>query len=244
MPTYQSIGPYAVPILSNEWWINNIVTSFFIFVFLFIGIKFKNNKSFISKYTLFIGLFFITRLLWNQWYQNLYGQWNPEWSLPIQMCSFSAMLSGIIPILIYFNINDKVKRLLFEFMFYWGIGAVYALLTPQYTHGTYGFIYQDYYISHGGIIFVILFCIFVHDFKPREYSWLKIFGYSQIVLLIIHFINRSIGGIANYFYTIKPPIVDNPFVMGQFPFHIIMLDIFALFHFSLLYFLFKSLKRS
>ena len=24
MPAYQSIAPYAVPILSNEWWINNV----------------------------------------------------------------------------------------------------------------------------------------------------------------------------------------------------------------------------
>ena len=244
MYTHQLIEPYAITVLSNEWWINNIIAFFFISLFLFIGIKIKHNKSLISKYTLFIGVFLILRLLWNQWYQYIHGHWSIEWSLPIQMCSFSAMLSGIIPLFIYFNVNDKLKRLLFEFIFYWGVGALYALLTPQYTHGIYGFIYQDYYVSHGGIIFVILYCIFVYDYKPREYSWFKIFAYSQVVLFIIHFINRSIGGVANYFYTVIPPIADNPFVMGEFPMHIIMLDIFALMHFFLFYIIFRYLKKS
>ena len=226
---------YAIEVFSNEWWINNIVSISIIFLLLYIGNKIKHNKSYLSTYTISIGVFLIVRLFWNQWYQSYLGQWDLEWSLPIQLCSFSSMLSGILPLLIFFNINQKTKQLIFEFLFYWSVGALYSFLTPQYTHGIQGFIYYDYYISHGGIMFVTLFCIFCYNFKVSKHSWLKIFAYSQILLLFIHFINRMIGGKANYFYTVYPPIADNPLVMGEFPFHIIMLDIFALCHFYLFY---------
>ena len=85
---------YAIEVFSNEWWINNIVSIFFIFLLLFIASKIKDNKEYLSKYTLIIGVFFVLRLLWNQWYQNYLGQWDTEWSLPIQMCSFTSLLSG------------------------------------------------------------------------------------------------------------------------------------------------------
>jgi len=234
---------YPIEVFSNEWWINNSVSIFFISLLLFIAEKNKNNKEYLSKYTLIIGVFFILRLLWNQWYQNYLGQWDTEWSLPIQMCSFSSLLSGILPLVIYFNVNKKIQQVVFHFLFYWSIGALYSLLTPQYTHGTQGFIYYDYYVSHGGILFVVLFCIKYYGFSPRKYSWLKVFSYSQILLLFIHGVNRFIGGKANYFYTVEPPIADNLFVMGEFPFHIIMLDIFALCHFFLFYVLFSYYRK-
>ena len=234
---------YAIEVFSNEWWVNNVVSFFIISLLLVIAGKIKNNKEYLSKYTLVIGVFFILRLLWNQWYQNYLGQWDTEWSLPIQMCSFSSLLSGILPLLIYFNVSKKVQQVVFHFLFYWSVGAAYAFLTPQYTHGTQGFIYYDYYVSHGGILFVVLFCIKYYAFSPKKHSWLKVFCYSQILLLFIHGVNRYIGGKANYFYTVEPPIADNPLVMGEFPFHIIMLDIFALCHFFLFYIIFRYYRK-
>ena len=234
---------YAIEVFSNEWWINNVVSFFVISLLLLIAGKIKDNKEYLSKYTLVIGMFFILRLLWNQWYQNYLGQWDTEWSLPIQMCSFSSLLSGILPLLIYFNVSKKVQQVVFHFLFYWSVGAAYAFLTPQYTHGTQGFIYYDYYVSHGGILFVVLFCIKYYAFSPKKHSWLKVFCYSQILLLFIHGVNRYIGGKANYFYTVVPPIADNPLVMGEFPFHIIMLDIFALCHFFLFYIIFRYYRK-
>ena len=235
---------YAIEVFSNEWWINNAVSISIMGLLLYTGNRLKTDKDYLSKLTLFIGVFFILRLFWNQWYQYHIGQWDTEWSLPLQLCSFSSMLSGILPLLIYFNINKRTKQIVFEFLFYWSVGAVYAFLTPQYTHGTEGLIYYDYYVSHGGIVFVALFCITCHGFKVSRHSWFKVFAYSQILLLFIHGINRYIGGKANYFYTVEPPIADNPLVMGEFPFHIIMLDIFALCHFFLFYVIFSYYRKS
>ena len=226
---------YAIDVFSNEWWRNTLICFVCMYSVLYVGKKLKVNKKHLSIYTLFVGVILLLRLFWNQWYQSYLGQWDVQWSLPLQMCSFSSMLSGIIPIMIFFNINKKLQNFLFHFLFYWSVGALYGLLTPQFTLGTQRFLYLDFYISHAGIVFVALFCIMSHDFKIEKNSWIKFFAFSQIVLLIIHSINRFIGGKANYFYTVFPPTADNPLVMGEFPFHIIMLDLFALVHFFLFY---------
>ena len=42
---------YAIEVFSNEWWINNIVSIFFISLLLFIASKVKDIKDYLSKYT-------------------------------------------------------------------------------------------------------------------------------------------------------------------------------------------------
>ena len=234
---------YAIPIFSNEWWINNIITLLCVISFLFIAnFLYKKNYSKIFNYS--VGIILLLRILWNQWYQYQLGQWNAEWSLPIQMCSFSSIFSGAILIIHNLKIKKEYKFLLFEFLLYWSIGAFYAFLTPVYTSGIDGFIYYDYYVSHGGILFVIIYCQLILGYSPRKKSWLKIFLCSQPILLAIHGINILIGGDANYFYTLRPPIADNPLIMGTYPTHIILMDVLAGIHFYFVYLLlYKKTSR-
>ena len=158
------------------------------------------------------------------------------------MCSLSAIMSGVLPLIENTNLNKNHKQWIFEFLFYYSIGAFYSILTPVYTTGINGLIYYEYYISHGGILFTSIYFFIILGYRPRVYSWLKVFLYTQPILLTIHLVNYLIGGQANYFYTMEPPIADNPLVMGQYPMHIILLNIFALIHFALLYFLTKKSK--
>lgn len=226
--------PYVIPIFTDEWWRNNIVTFLIIGFLLFIGNKLSEKNNY---FNFIIGSFLILRLPWNQYYQYQIGQYNLEWSLPLQMCSFSSFFSGLILVLHGLNIDKKYKNLLFEFLLYWSVGAFYSFITPQYTTGIEGLIYYDYYVSHGGILFSILFCRLFLGYFPRKGSWKKIFIYSQFILLIIHAINYTIGGQANYFYTMIPPAVDNPLVVGAYPTHIILMNIFAGIHFYFIYLL-------
>ena len=226
--------PYVIPIFTDEWWRNNIVTFLIIGFLLFIGNKLSEKNNY---FNFIIGSFLILRLPWNQYYQYQIGQYNLEWSLPLQMCSFSSFFSGLILVLHGLNIDKKYKKLLFEFLLYWSVGAFYSFITPLYTTGIEGLIYYDYYVSHGGILFSILFCRLFLGYFPRKGSWKKIFIYSQFILLIIHAINYIIGGQANYFYTMIPPAVDNPLVDGAYPTHIILMNIFAGIHFYFIYLL-------
>ncbi len=232
-----NMEPYVIPIFTDEWWRNNIVTFLIIGFLLFIGNKLNKKNNY---FNLIIGSFLILRLPWNQYYQYQIGQYNLEWSLPLQMCSFSSFFSGLILVLHGLNIDKKYKNLLFEFLLYWSVGAFYSFITPQYTTGIEGLIYYDYYVSHGGILFSILFCRLFLGYFPRKDSWKKVFIYSQFILLIIHGINYIIGGQANYFYTMIPPAVNNPLVVGAYPTHIILMNLFAGIHFYLIYLLSKK----
>ena len=227
---------YAIAIFSNEWWINTISTVIAISFLLYLSKIFIKNNS-IKKFNIIIGSILLVRCIWIQWYQYYLGIWDLQWSLPLQMCSLSAIMSGVLPLIENTNLNKNYKQWIFEFLFYYSIGAFYSILTPVYTTGINGLIYYEYYISHGGILFTSIYFFIILGYKPRVYSWLKVFLYTQPILLTIHLINYLIGGQANYFYTMEPPIADNPLVMGQYPMHIILLNIFALIHFALLYFL-------
>lgn len=225
---------YAIEFLSKEWCINTSVT-FIIGIFFFYISKsiFKKNKIHLFNY--FLGTILLGRFFWFQWYHYNIGIWSLEWSLPLQMCSFSSLLSGILPFLENTKVPKKYKQILFEFLFYFSIGAFYGILTPVYTAGNEGLIYYEYYVSHGGIVFTVVYFLFILKYKLTKNSWLKIFLYSQLLLIAIHLINTFIGGQANYFYTVEPPIADNPLVIGQYPMHIILLDLFALIHFYIFY---------
>ena len=104
-------------------------------------------------------------------------------------------------------------------------------------------------ISYVGILAIPLiyagYFIFVLGYRPSKMSWLKVFLYSQVLLLGIHILNFFIGGSANYFFTMEPPIANNLLIIGTYPTHIIMMDFFALIHFYFLYmFIGKFLSKN
>ena len=50
-----------------------------------------------------------------------------------------------------------------------------------------------------------------------------------------------VGG--NYMYVNKKPIADNPFLLGDWPYYIFVLELVALAHFYIIYLSFYKLKR-
>jgi len=162
------------------------------------------------------------------------GKLNLQSSLPLQLCSLSGFLSGIVLL--------KRSQLLFEFLLYWGLPAgFYALLTPEMTLGSEGLLVDDYYICHGGILFSALYLSIVFKMRPREYSWLRIFFYTQILLVLVAVIDWLIK--ANYMYLSEPPIARNPLIIGQWPLYIIMFELIGLVHFYIIYLLFQKTNR-
>jgi hypothetical integral membrane protein (TIGR02206 family) len=96
-----------------------------------------------------------------------------------------------------------------------------------------GFNFYGYYIAHGGLILVVLYLIVHFDFTPRAKSWLHIFGYTQILAISVAIINYLVG--SNYMYLSKKPDVNNPLLMGDWPYYILVLEAVALIHFWVLY---------
>lgn len=219
MVQHEIIHPF-----SPLWWQATLI-SIMVIVGIFGVVHFIPKKK-IKYFSFFIGSIILVRTVWFHLYVAMLGKWSLQNSLPLHLCGLSSIIAGVI---FFYQ-----KQWLYELLYYWGIpGALHSFLTPEFTQGTEGMLFIDYYISHGGILFSAIFCTLYLGFSPRKGSWWKIFVISQLLLPTIGFVNLILD--ANYMYICSPPIVDNPFVMGKFPFHLIGFEIAGIIHFFAVY---------
>ena len=214
----------TLEIFSMVWWQSNIVTLSIILFLLILGKWFSpENRTQLGK---FIGVILISRAVGIHFYWDYLGILTIESSLPLHLCSLSAILSGIV---LFWR-----KQWAYECLLFWGIpSAVHSLLTPEFTFGTHGFLFYEYYLSHGGIILSAIYLTWVFGMKPRQGSWLKIFLYSQILLPFIAFINWIFN--ANYMFLCTKPIANNPFLIGEWPWYLLSIELAGLLHFFIIY---------
>ena len=159
-------------------------------------------------------------------YHNI---WEIKTYLPLHLCSLSTFIS--IYFLVYRN------QWAYEFLIYWSAGAIHAFITPEITNGLTPYHLVEFSISHGGIIIAALYGSLRLGFKPRVYSWLKVFGYTQLVLPVIGFINYLLD--SNYMYIAQKPEANNPMIIGEWPWYIIGLEFVVLLHFIAFYWIHK-----
>ena len=214
----------TLEIFSSTWWQANLITIGIIGFLLILGKSInQKNKELLAK---IIGPILIFRAIGIHFYLNHLDIWTIESSLPLHLCGLSAILSGIV---LFWR-----KQWAYECLYFWGIpGAFHSLLTPEFTVGTSGFLFYEYYLSHGGILLSAIYLTWVLGMKPRQGSWLKIFISSQILLPFIVFINWIFN--ANYMYLCTKPIVNNPFLIGEWPWYILGIELAALLHFFIVY---------
>lgn len=214
----------TIKIFGPQWWQANIPTVAVIVVLLLVGRRL--SAVWRERLAMVLGVMLMVRAVAIHPYLIHLGRWSVQSSLPIHMCGLSAILSGIV--LLWRN------QLAYEFLYYWGIpGAFYSLMTPEFTQGTAGFLFPEYFISHGGIIASALFLTLVLGMRPRKGSWWRIALLTQPVLLVIGAANWFWD--ANYMYLCEKPMVNNPFVMGEWPWYLVGLEIAGLLHLLLIY---------
>ncbi len=210
---------YVVEFMSQEW----ITWSLFSLVFIstpLILARFlnKSQKRMISY--IMGGLLIIDFFTENIGYIAA-GTWDIQYNLPIQLCGISSLICCVLPFI-------KKKKKLFEFVYYTGIiGGVMAILTPQmnYFDGTIRY-YLNFYVSHSLIIALPIFMFLHLDMRLPRLSWFKLWINLNILMAIIMPINFLLD--SNYMYVNAPPEVDNPLVIGDWPYYIFLWEIFIL----------------
>ena len=214
----------TLEMFSFLWWKTNLIITGIIILLLYIGKRLDSEKRLLLAKI--IGSILIFRTVGVHFYWHHLGIWTIESSLPLHLCGLSAILSGVV---IFWR-----KQLAYECLYFWGLpGAFHALLTPEFTHGTYGLLFFEYYLSHGGIILSALYLTLLLDMKPRKISWLKIFLISQLLIPIIGIINWTLN--ANYMYICLKPIANNPLLIGEWPWYFLGMEIAAILHFFIIY---------
>ena len=180
-----------------------------------------------------LGFTLISIELMQQLYLNHLGLWSLKTSLPIDLCGISGVLAGIMMF--------RSSHYGFEFLALIGSpGALHALLTPQLNHGTIPFLIFKYYVSHAGIVLVPLFLAIVLGYRIKRSSWYRVLLLCQVLLIIIGLTNYFIG--ANYMYLAEKPLVNNPMVVGEWPWYILGFEILGLVHILIFYYGYRKFR--
>ncbi len=222
--------------MSNEWIRNSLISLFTIFSFLIFAnfLNFKQN-TYISY---FMGIILFLSSVISPLRTYLMGNWDTSEDLPLHLCGISALILSILPFL-------KNKGFLFDFVFYTGIiGGIMGVLTPQmssYDGSIY--VYFVFYVRHTLIFIMPIFFLRNLGLKLSKKSMLKTFIILNILLVFIMPFNFYIGG--NYMYLAEPPKVNNPLVIGEWPYYVMWFEVFVIILLIMLYGLSKiSFKRN
>lgn len=207
-----------------EWFFWNTLTLFFILLIVLVPLN-KSDK-FKSNFTTLFALLMAFEYLFIQSYFVYKGIWTPQDSLPFHLCRL--MLFNTIILLFTRN------QIAFELLLFIGmVGGFHSLMTPELTHGSDLVLLIDYFLVHGGLVAAPLYCIFVLGMRPRKMAWLKSFFYLQFFVVSVAIIDYLLG--ANYMYLAVKPEVNNPFLIGDWPYYIIGLEMATLLHAFLVY---------
>ena len=229
------LSTHIIEFMSNEW-IRNSLISFGLILGLLVVARFLTNKqnTYIS-YTMAI-LLFITSIA-SPLRTYLSGHYSIAVDLPLHLCGISAILCSVLPFI-------KRKQGLFDFVFYTGIiGGVMGILTPQMTdYDGSLYVYFVFYIRHITIFVMPIFMLQNCNIKLSKQSMFRTFLILNVLLVFIMPFNFYIGG--NYMYLAQPPQVDNPLVIGEWPYYVIWFEVFVVLLLIVLYNLSKiSFKK-
>jgi hypothetical integral membrane protein (TIGR02206 family) len=192
-------------------------------------LRFKDapeNTRIAVRWTMAI-ILWVNEAAWHAW--NLYlGTWNIQAMLPLHICSVLIWLSGFM--LIFRNYP------IYEFVYFLGIGGgLQALLTPDV--GIYNFPHFRFlqaFVGHGLLLTSGIYMTTVEGFRPTWKSMLRVIVISNIYMVIIYFVNSSIG--SNYLMVNGKPAVKSLLdVLPDWPWYLIHVEIIGILTCLILY---------
>ena len=209
---------YVVEFLSEEW----ITWSTFSLIFIatpLVFAKYLNASQ--KKYLLYLmSVLLIIESTGENLKNILNGFWNIQYNLPLHLCSMSTVICCFLPFI-------KKQKKWFEFVYYTGIlGGLMSLLTPQINQfdGQLSE-YINYYSSHSLIILIPLYMYMYQGAQLTKLSWLRLFFYLNLLVIIVMPINFIIG--SNYMYLNELTRVANPLIIGEWPYYILFSELYV-----------------
>jgi len=223
----QALEHWTPEIGSSFWAMGLGLSLLFVIAIFFIGSKISSKNR---EYLLYaMGAYQLIEVSFFQLYRLFSGEYVIATHLPLQLCSISGILAGLV---VFYR-----KQLIFEFLFFFGLaGFIHSILTPEFTGGIpSGIEIFDYYMGHSMLFVVPIWLMRFNNMRLTIHSWWTSFLYLQLIIVIVSQLNTVIGNGANYMYLAKAPIVDNVFVVGGAS-YILFLDLAALLHFIVFYY--------
>ncbi|MFL2989485.1 MAG: TIGR02206 family membrane protein [Candidatus Neomarinimicrobiota bacterium] len=210
--------PYTFQVFSLEHIISIIVIILVFIAFLrFNKVLGINDKS---RSFLFVLAFIMISLDLSEDLVRVFtGFYSIRKDLPLQLCSIGVYLAA-------FTLVSR-KKIFFDLIFYWGfVGATNAILTPDgnlFELRIFFFYSQAY---HAALIFAVLWLMIKYDMRMRYGSILKVVISTNIIVGLLSILNYALD--SNYMFLRQIPNSVSPFLMGEWPVYIIMVQVFSI----------------
>jgi len=146
-----------------------------------------------------------------------------EKDLPLQLCHFAYWLVVICLIYQLYNYN-KHKQFYFNCAYFLGFsGALQGIITVDLT-GIYtlGDI-LTLHLQHSFIIMNLLWLIFAYGLKFNKRGIIEAFLFTNLIVIFVSIINYFLN--SNYMFLCIPPAVNNPLLVGEWPYYLLVLEI-------------------
>ena len=227
---------HIVEVMSEEWIRNTFFSAVIIFVLLVGSSYLKKQVNIYITYIMGIALFVSS--ITSPLRTYLAGNFSIAVDLPFHLCGISAFICSVMPFL-------KNKQRLFDFVFYTGIiGGIMGILTPQMSDydGSF-YVYFVFYMRHILIFTMPIYMLRNLGLSLAKKSMVRTFVILNMLLAFIMPFNFIVGG--NYMYLAEPPQVNNPLIIGEWPYYVIWFEVFVILLLLLLYYLSKiSFRKS
>ena len=210
--------PYTFQVFSLEHIISIIVIILvFIAFFRFNKVLGINDKS--RSFLFILAVSMISLDLSEDLVRVFTGFYSIRKDLPLQLCSIGVYLAA-------FTLVSR-KKIFFDLIFYWGfVGATNAILTPDgnlFELRVFFFYSQAY---HAALIFAVLWLMIKYDMRMRYGSILKVVISTNIIVGLLSILNYALD--SNYMFLRQIPDSVSPFLMGEWPVYIIMVQVFSI----------------
>ncbi|MDO4588224.1 MAG: TIGR02206 family membrane protein [Fusobacterium sp.] len=152
-------------------------------------------------------------------YRHIYNGEPITALLPLHMCNLT-LIFAILTML-------TKSQSMFQLTYYWCLGALFAVITPDIKFSFPHPLTLSFYITHFYLIFAAIYGILFFNFKPTFKGWINSFIILNICAFIIFFINQKLG--TNYLYVNRIPSFSSPLdYFGAWPYYIIIVEIIYL----------------
>ena len=211
---------YIIEFMSDEWIRNTLISICLILLILLLSNNFFNKDQKL-KIVKILSLFMIIMTITDHSRNIMNGLWNVSDNLPLHMCGLTNLIACSV-------IFTKLNKRVFEFFYFAGIiGGIQAFLTPQINNFDGStFEYISYHTSHAGIILIPIFLLTNLNYSITKLSWFRVWVYLNIIIAFIIPLNFQID--SNYMYLASPPNVDNPLLIGDWPYYIFFWEIIVI----------------
>lgn len=182
--------------LNNPHYFMPILTFFTLLALIIIFRKQLRNWKYEDHFRTTIGVFVLLLVPALSWMDIYNSGGNIRFILPLQLCSFAFMLSGLMMI--------RKSHAIFSVVYFMGlIGGIAGLFIPAWDIDPTSFRYWEFYSGHSLIILNSFYMIAVHRFTIS----LKDYGVGLLVTSLIGVatipVNIVLG--TNYFFSWNGP---------------------------------------